>query len=104
MNEKRADESPYELDRIRELLNRVQKLVVEVEIRENTIQQADQDLNELNKLRDLINRVQQSIFEVETQANKIEWLRLYFALYFLQSGKSFDPSVKDFKKSMDWEE
>jgi hypothetical protein len=47
MNEKRADESPYELDRIRELINRVQKLVVEVEIRENTIQQADQDLNEL---------------------------------------------------------
>ena len=104
MNEKRPDENPYELGKIPDLLNGVQKLVVEVETQTNTIDQADRNPNELNKIRDLINRVQQSMVEVETQTNKIEWLRLYFALYFLQNGKSLDPSFKDFTQQLDLEE
>ena len=62
MNERRTDENPYELE----------------------------------KIRDLINRVQQSIVDVETQTNKIEWLRLYFALYFLRNSKSIASSSKGF--------
>lgn len=92
MDEKRIAENAYELDEIRDLINKVQTLVVEVDTRENTIKQADQNLNELNKLRDLINKVEQSIVEVETQKSKIEWLRLYFALYFLQNDKSLESS------------
>ena len=50
----------------------------------------DENPYELEKIRDLINRVQQSIIEVETQITKIEWLRLYFALYFLNKSKSIN--------------
>ncbi len=66
MNERRTDENPYELE----------------------------------KIRDLINRVQQSIVDVETQTNTIEWIRLYFALYFLRNSKSIAPSSKGFTDHM----
>jgi hypothetical protein len=100
MNEKRTDENPYELDKIRDLINRVQQSIVDVEIQTNTIEQADQNPHELEKIRDLINGVQQSIVDVETQTNKIEWLRLYFALYFLMRSKTIAPSSKGFTDHM----
>jgi predicted nucleic acid-binding Zn-ribbon protein len=95
MNEKRTDESPYELDRIRDLINRVQQSIVEAETQITKIEQVDKDSPELEKIRDLINRIEQSIIDVETQKTKSEWLRMYFALYFLRNGKSLDPSSKD---------
>lgn len=52
MNEKRTDENPYELDKIRDLINRVQQSIVDVETQTNTIEQADQNPHELEKIRD----------------------------------------------------
>ncbi len=95
MSEKRTDENPYELDKIQDLTNRVQQSIVEAETQTNIIEQADQHSPELEKIRDLINRVEQSIIDVETQKTKIEWLRMYFALYFLNKSKSLTPSSKD---------
>jgi len=100
MNERRTDENPYELEKIRDVINRVQQSIVDVETQTNTIEQTDPNPDELEKIRDLINRVQQSIVDVETQTNKIEWLRLYFALYFLRKSKSIAPSSKGFTDDM----
>jgi wobble nucleotide-excising tRNase len=95
MNERQTDENPYELNKVRDLINRVQQSIIDIETQTNTIEEADPNQNELEKIRDLINRVQQSIVEVETQTTKIEWLRLYFAMYFLNKSKSVDSSSKD---------
>jgi predicted nucleic acid-binding Zn-ribbon protein len=95
MNEKQADENPYDLDEIRDLINRVQQSIVEAETQTNIIEQVDQNSTELEKIRDLISRVEQSIIDVETQKNQIEWLRMYFALYFLNKSKSLTPFSKD---------
>jgi hypothetical protein len=95
MNEKLTGENPYELEKIRDLINRVQPSIVEVETQKNTIKQANPNPNELEKIQDLINRVQPSIVEVETQTTKIEWLKLYFAMYFLNQSKSVDSSSKN---------
>ena len=100
MNEKLSDENPYELKKIRDLINRVQQSIIDIETQTNTIKQANPNPNELEKIQDLINRVEQSIVDVETQTNKIEWLRLYFALYFLRNSKSIAPSSKGFTDPM----
>ena len=65
-----------------------------------TEKRTDENPYELDKIRDLINRVQQSIVEVETRTNKIEWLRLYFALYFLKNSQSITPFSKGFTDHM----
>jgi len=90
MNEKLSGENPYELEKIRDLINRVQQSIIDIETQTNTTEQVALNPNELGKIQDLINRVQQSIVEVETQATKIEWLRLYFAMYFLNKSKSIN--------------
>ena len=95
MNEKLSDENPYELKKIRDLINRVQQSIIDIETQTNTIKQANPNPNELEKIQDLINRVEQSIVEVEIQTTKIEWLKLYFAMYFLNNSKSVDSSSKD---------
>jgi methyl-accepting chemotaxis protein len=100
MNEKLTGENPYELEKIRDLINRVQQSIIDIETQTNTIKQANPNPNELEKIQDLIDRVQQSIVEVETQTTKIEWLKLYFAMYFLNKSKSVDSSSKDLTKGI----
>jgi len=63
MNEKLTDENPYELEKIRDLINRVQQSIIDIETQTNTTEQVALNPNELGKIQDLINRVQQSIKE-----------------------------------------